>query len=96
MHLGAESHSDRSIDGPPDFVQTNIFGTAVMLECARDYYSKLDSEKKGVFAFTISLQMKFLAAWVQQVFLPKNPIMTLALLIPHPRRVLIILFAHGI
>ena len=51
MHLAAESHVDRSIDGPFDFIQTNIVGTAVMLECARDYYSKLDSEKKRIFRF---------------------------------------------
>lgn len=38
MHLAAESHVDRSIDGPVDFIQTNIFGTFVMLECALEYW----------------------------------------------------------
>tara|TARA_E500000318_G_scaffold111120_1_gene128568 strand:+ start:2609 stop:3673 length:1065 start_codon:yes stop_codon:yes gene_type:complete len=51
MHLAAESHVDRSIDGPSDFIQTNIVGTAVMLECARDYYSSLTSERKSQFRF---------------------------------------------
>ena len=39
MHLAAESHVDRSIDGPTDFIQTNIIGTSVMLECARKYWN---------------------------------------------------------
>lgn len=37
MHLAAESHVDRSIDGPAEFIQTNVVGTLVMLECAREY-----------------------------------------------------------
>jgi dTDP-glucose 4,6-dehydratase len=43
MHLAAESHVDRSIDGPEIFVQTNIVGTSVMLECAREYWNALPS-----------------------------------------------------
>ena len=39
MHLAAESHVDRSIDGPGEFIQTNIVGTYVLLEEARDYWS---------------------------------------------------------
>ena len=46
MHLAAESHVDRSIDGPGDFIQTNIVGTYVLLEEARFYWSKLDEVKK--------------------------------------------------
>jgi len=41
MHLAAESHVDRSIDGPAEFIQTNIVGTSVMLECAREYWKQL-------------------------------------------------------
>jgi len=41
MHLAAESHVDRSIDGPAVFIQTNIVGTSVMLECAREYWKAL-------------------------------------------------------
>ena len=41
VHLAAESHVDRSIDGPSEFIQTNILGTYVMLECARKYWESL-------------------------------------------------------
>ena len=41
MHLAAESHVDRSIDGPSDFINTNILGTFVLLECARAYWERL-------------------------------------------------------
>ena len=51
MHLAAESHVDRSIDGPGEFIQTNIVGTYVLLEEARDYWSNLDIEKKDNFRF---------------------------------------------
>jgi len=43
MHLAAESHVDRSIDGPADFIETNIVGTSVLLEVARRYWSDLDA-----------------------------------------------------
>jgi len=51
MHLAAESHVDRSIDGPGEFIQTNIIGTYLLLEEARDYWFNLDSDKKGHFRF---------------------------------------------
>jgi len=51
MHLAAESHVDRSIDGPGDFIQTNIVGTYVLLEEARFYWSKLEGVKKENFKF---------------------------------------------
>lgn len=51
MHLAAESHVDRSIDGPAEFIQTNILGTYVMLEVARQYWSKLANERKSRFMF---------------------------------------------
>lgn len=51
MHLAAESHVDRSIDGPSDFIQTNIVGTYTLLEVARAYWNKLGSEKKAAFRF---------------------------------------------
>jgi len=51
MHLAAESHVDRSIDGPADFIQTNIMGTFILLEAARNYWSKLEGEKKLTFRF---------------------------------------------
>ena len=51
MHLAAESHVDRSIDGPADFMQTNIIGTFTLLEAARNYWSKLSDDKKSAFRF---------------------------------------------
>jgi dTDP-glucose 4,6-dehydratase len=51
MHLAAESHVDRSIDGPGDFIQTNIVGTFSLLEVARAYYAELSAEEKASFRF---------------------------------------------
>ena len=51
MHLAAESHVDRSIDGPGDFIQTNIVGTYTLLEAARAYWAGLDADKKAAFRF---------------------------------------------
>jgi len=51
MHLAAESHVDRSIDGPADFIMTNIVGTYNLLDVARRYWSSLAVEKKNQFRF---------------------------------------------
>ena len=51
MHLAAESHVDRSIESPGDFIQTNIVGAYVLLEEARDYWSGLEDDKKNSFRF---------------------------------------------
>lgn len=51
MHLAAESHVDRSIHGPGDFIQTNIIGTYTLLEIARQYYQQLDDTGKKQFLF---------------------------------------------
>ncbi|TBL42607.1 dTDP-glucose 4,6-dehydratase [Hafnia alvei] len=51
MHLAAESHVDRSIDGPADFIETNIVGTYTMLEAARQYWNGLDASRKEAFRF---------------------------------------------
>ncbi|WP_404461703.1 dTDP-glucose 4,6-dehydratase [Providencia rettgeri] len=51
MHLAAESHVDRSIDGPSDFIQTNIIGTYTLLEAARQYWNQLPTDKKSAFRF---------------------------------------------
>ncbi|RUO45763.1 dTDP-glucose 4,6-dehydratase [Idiomarina aquatica] len=51
MHLAAESHVDRSIDGPAEFIQTNIVGTYNLLECARQYWKGLPDEKAKGFRF---------------------------------------------
>lgn len=51
MHLAAESHVDRSISGPSEFIQTNIIGTYALLEAARGYWSGLDEPRNSAFRF---------------------------------------------
>ncbi|QSH57997.1 dTDP-glucose 4,6-dehydratase [Photobacterium damselae subsp. damselae] len=51
MHLAAESHVDRSIDGPAAFIETNIIGTYTILEAARQYWNQLDEVRKSTFRF---------------------------------------------
>jgi len=51
MHLAAESHNDRAIEGPLDFVRTNVMGTAVLLEAARAHWNALPDDKKAKFRF---------------------------------------------
>ena len=51
MHLAAESHVDRSIDGPAEFIQTNIVGTYTLLEAARQYYNQLNAAQQDGFRF---------------------------------------------
>ncbi|HCH1012708.1 TPA: dTDP-glucose 4,6-dehydratase [Vibrio parahaemolyticus] len=51
MHLAAESHVDRSIDGPAAFIETNIVGTYTLLEATRSYWNELDSNRKSAFRF---------------------------------------------
>ncbi|SJN57282.1 dTDP-glucose 4,6-dehydratase 2 [Vibrio ruber DSM 16370] len=51
MHLAAESHVDRSIDGPAAFIETNIVGTYTLLEAARNYWNQLSEERKESFRF---------------------------------------------
>lgn len=51
MHLAAESHVDRSIDGPAEFIETNIVGTYTLLEATRQYWQALEAEKKASFRF---------------------------------------------
>ncbi len=51
MHLAAESHVDRSIDGPAAFIETNIVGTYTLVEAARSYWQSLSDEKKDGFRF---------------------------------------------
>ncbi|SHG04698.1 dTDP-glucose 4,6-dehydratase [Vibrio gazogenes] len=51
MHLAAESHVDRSIDGPAAFIETNIVGTYTLLEVARKYWMVLTGERRTAFRF---------------------------------------------
>lgn len=51
MHLAAESHVDKSINSPNEFIQTNVVGTYCMLEAAREYSLSLDADRKRLFRF---------------------------------------------
>ena len=51
MHLAAESHVDRSIDGPGDFIRTNVVGTFTLLEAARAFWCRLDDDARARFRF---------------------------------------------
>lgn len=51
MHLAAESHVDRSIDGPAAFIETNVVGTYTLLEATRQYWNTLDKDAKQAFRF---------------------------------------------
>jgi dTDP-glucose 4,6-dehydratase len=51
IHLAAESHVDRSIDGPSAFIQTNVMGTCCLLEAARSYWEQLPLKQKNKFRF---------------------------------------------
>ena len=51
MHLAAESHVDRSIDGPCEFIRTNVVGTCMLLEAARSYFGTLDGAGRAAFRF---------------------------------------------
>ncbi|MCE7032799.1 dTDP-glucose 4,6-dehydratase [Lysobacter sp. GX 14042] len=51
LNFAAESHVDRSIDGPAAFVQTNVVGTLALLECARDYWRELPDARRDAFRF---------------------------------------------
>ncbi|MBU2581378.1 MAG: dTDP-glucose 4,6-dehydratase [Alphaproteobacteria bacterium] len=51
MHLAAESHVDRSIDGPAIFIETNVMGTYAMLEAARTYWIELEGTARNSFRF---------------------------------------------
>ena len=51
MHLAAESHVDRSIDGPAAFIETNVVGTYLLLEVSREYWKSLNDGKQKIFRF---------------------------------------------
>lgn len=51
VHLAAESHVDRSIDGPADFIQTNVVGTFTLLQAALEHYRRLPPERRDIFRF---------------------------------------------
>lgn len=67
MHLAAESHVDRSIDGPAAFIQTNLVGTFILLEAARNYWSSWILLRKIYSGFIIYLQTKFMVTLMVQM-----------------------------
>jgi NAD(P)-dependent dehydrogenase (short-subunit alcohol dehydrogenase family) len=67
MHLAAESHVDRSIDGPAEFIQTNIIGTYVLLEAARRYWETLGQARQR-FVFTTCRPTRCLVRLRQKAF----------------------------
>lgn len=81
FHLAAESHVDRSIDGPSAFIQTNIVGTSVLLETALEYWKTLSAERKAAFRFQHistdevfgSLEKEDPAFTEQSVYQPNSP-----------------------
>ncbi|GAM63365.1 dTDP-glucose 4,6-dehydratase [Vibrio ishigakensis] len=77
MHLAAESHVDRSIDGPAAFIETNIVGTYVLLEAARAYWNTLDEDKKKTFRFHhISTDEVYGDLEALMTYLPKQLLMS--------------------
>lgn len=74
MHLAAESHVDRSIDGPGEFIQTNIVGTYTLLQVSLDYWKGLSSEKKANFRFHhISTDEVYGALGIEGLFTEETP-----------------------
>jgi dTDP-glucose 4,6-dehydratase len=51
VNFAAESHVDRSVDGPAAFIETNVVGTLGLLECTRDYWKRLDRPRRAAFRF---------------------------------------------
>ncbi len=74
IHLAAESHVDRSIHGPGDFIETNINGTYTLLEAARAFWSTLDTDGKASFRFHhVSTDEVFGSLGETGLFLESNP-----------------------
>jgi len=86
VHLAAESHVDRSIDGPQDFIETNLVGTYVMLQAALKHWNHLSSERKMSFRFHHVSTDEVFGSLHDEGFLTKQRLMIRALLIPHQRR----------
>jgi dTDP-glucose 4,6-dehydratase len=76
IHLAAESHVDRSIDGSAEFIRTNIIGTHNLLKQANRYYRSLDEDKKIIFDSYMCQRMKCAGPLVMMVILQKTLSMT--------------------
>jgi dTDP-glucose 4,6-dehydratase len=83
MHLAAESHVDRSIDGPGTFVETNVTGTYTLLEAARAYWTRPASPRAS--GSTTSPPMRSMARWAPRGCSPKTRPTRPTAPIRHPR-----------
>ena len=95
MHLAAESHVDRSIDGPAEFMHTNIIGTYILLEASRSYWNALDITRKTIFGFIMFQLMRSMVHWVMKACLRKKRLINQARLILQAKLRLIISCAPG-
>ena len=87
LHLAAESHVDRSIEGPSAFVETNVVGTSVLLEAARRHFETLDGERRERFRFVhVSTDEGLRIARVPRACSPRRPPTTRRRPIPPRRR----------
>jgi dTDP-glucose 4,6-dehydratase len=95
INFAAESHVDRSIHGPEDFIQTNIVGTFHLLESVRGYWSGLSDAEKAAFRLVAYCRlMRFMGRWKPMILrLPRPGVMSQTALIRHPRQHRIIWFA---
>ena len=74
MHLAAESHVDRSIDGPAAFIQTNVVGTFVLLQRALGYWRKLSSNKAGAVPLSPYFDRRGVwLSWLRRIFDEETP-----------------------
>ena len=88
IHLAAESHVDRSIEGPMPFANTNIIGTMTLLNACRTYW-----KKSPTIDFIISVQMRSLGLWEKKVCLPNKALINLVHPMQLRKQVQIIWFA---
>ena len=92
IHLAAESHVDRSILSPLDFVYTNVIGTVNLLNAAKKHWLKLQTLRPKIqTCFIMSLPMKYMVPWAKQVFLQNKQNTTRILHTALPRLLPIIL-----
>ena len=86
MHLAAESHVDRSIDGPAEFINTNVVGTYVLLDAALEHWRKLGTRAKNFRFLHVSTDEVYGALERGRIFHRRHPDMIHVPLIQPPRR----------
>ena len=96
MHLAAETHVDRSIDRPDDFIATNLVGTFALLEEARAYWKWLGEASRAQFRFFMSPRTKSSVPWERTGRSPRRAATSRIALMRRARLVPTCWFAHGI